>query len=73
MKFFKRVRAAFLAARIEYHWWLILLCRKRGEKWIGRGEPLGSKRLLRLNERADFHGLRAKKHEKEYEILYISP
>ena len=71
MKLHKRIRAALLAARIEYHWWFILRYRKRGEKWIANGEPLDSKRLLRLNERLNFHGLRAKKYEKCYETLSI--
>ena len=71
MKLHKRIRAAVLAARIEYHWWFILSCRKRGEKMIERGEPLDSRRLLRLNERTNFHGLRAEKHAKRYEMLYI--
>ena len=73
MKLYKRIRAALLAARIEYHWWFVLRCRKKGEKWLSRGEPLSSGRLLRLNKRMDFHGLRAKKHEKNYEMLYILP
>ena len=64
MKLYKRIRAALLAARIEYHWWFILYYRKRGEKWIDHGEPLNSKRLLRLNDRANVHGLRARKNEK---------
>ena len=72
MKFHKRIRAALLAARIEYHWWFVLYCRKRGEKWLRRGEPLNSERMLRLNDRANFHGLRAREHEKHYESLYIS-
>ena len=72
MKLQKRISAALLAARIEYHWWFILRYRKRGEKLIGRGEPLTSRRMLRLNDRANFHGLRAKKCEKRYETLYIS-
>lgn len=71
MKLQKRIRAALLAARIEYHWWFVLCCRKRGENLIDRGEPLNSKRLLRLNERADYHGLRAKKYEKCYESFYF--
>ncbi|MBR6739412.1 MAG: hypothetical protein IKL99_07030 [Oscillospiraceae bacterium] len=73
MKLHKRIRAALLAARIEYHWWFILHYRKRGENWVGCGEPLNTKRLLRLSKRADFHGLCAKKHEKDYEMLYVSP
>lgn len=71
MKLHKRIRAALLAARIEYHWWFILRYRKLGENWIGRGEPLSSDRLLRLNDRVNFHGLRAKKYEKRYENLGI--
>lgn len=72
MNLHKRIRAALLAARIEYHWRFILYYRKLGEKWLDRGEPLNSKRLLRLNDRANFHGLRAKKYEKYYETHYIS-
>ena len=71
MKLHKRIRAALLAARIEYHWWFVLCYRKRGEKLLGCGEPLNSKRMLRLNGRANFHGLRARKYEKCYESLYI--
>ena len=71
MKLYKRIRAAFLAARIEYHWWFVLYYRKRGEKWIDRGEPLNSKRLLRLNDRANCYGLRAREYEKCYENLHI--
>ena len=67
----KRIRAALLAARIEYHWWFIMFYRKRGENLIGRGEPLTSKRILRLNDRVNFHGLRAKKYEKCYENFDI--
>ena len=69
MKLHKRIRAALLAARIEYHWWFVLFYRRRGEKWLGCGEPLNSKRMLRLNDKVNFHGLRAKKQEKRYEIL----
>ena len=72
MKLHKRIRAALLAARIEYHWWFILYYQKRGEKLIGRGEPLTSKRLLCLNDRANFHGLRAGKYKKSLESLNIS-
>ena len=71
MKLHKRIRAALLAARIEYHWRFVLHYRKRGEKWLDRGEPLNSKRLLRLNARANFHGLRARNYEKCYENLFI--
>ena len=71
MKLHKRIRAALLAARIEYHWWFILYYRKWGEKRLVRGEPLNSKRLLRLNDRANFHGLRAREYEKFYENLCI--
>lgn len=71
MKRHKRIRAAMLAARIEYHWWFVLYYRKRGENLIGRGEPLNSKRILRLNDRVNFHGLRARKYEKCYENLRI--
>ena len=73
MKLHKRIRAALLAARIEYHWWFIRYYRKRGENLIGSGEPLTSKRMLRLNDRANFHGLRARKYEKCYEDLCIAP
>lgn len=72
MKLRKRIRAAVLAARVEYHWWFILYYRKRGENLIGRGEPLNSERVLRLNDRVNFHGLRARKYEKCYETLHIS-
>lgn len=71
MKRHKRIRAAMLAARIEYHWWFVLYYRKRGENLIGRGEPLNSKRILRLNDRVNFHGLRARKYERCYENLHI--
>ena len=71
MKLHKRIRAALLAARIEYHWWFVLFYRRRGEKWIDGGEPLNSKRMLRLNGRANFHGLRARKYEKRYEIFEL--
>lgn len=73
MKHHKRIRAALLAARIEYHWWFVLYYRKRGEKLLGCGEPLNSQRMLRLNGRANFHGLRARKYEKCYESLQVSP
>ncbi len=72
MRLHKRVRAALLAARIEYHWWFILHYRKRGEKRIDCGEPLNSKRMLRLNDRVNFHDLCAKKYERCYENLRIS-
>ena len=71
MKLHKRTRAALLAARIEYHWWFVLHYRKRGENLIDRGEPLNSRRLLRLNDRANFHGLRARICEKRYEEFHI--
>lgn len=73
MNLYKRIRAALLAARIECRWRYILYCRRRGENWIGRGEPLTSKRLLRLNDRINYHALRAKNYEKRYEMLYIPP
>ena len=73
MNLHKRIRAALLAAHIEYHWRLILYYRKRGEKLLERGEPLGSTRLLRLNDRANYHGLNARKYEKRYKILHVSP
>ena len=71
MKLHKRIRAALLAARIEYHWWFILYYRRRGEKMIDCGEPLNSKRLLRLNDRANCYSLRAREYEKCYETLHI--
>ena len=64
--------AALLAAQIEFHWWMILRCRRRGERWIGSGEPLSSKRLLRLNERINRHGVIAKAYEREYEERFVS-
>lgn len=73
MNLHKRIRAVVLAARIEYHWWFILHYRKRGKNLLDWGEPLDSKRLFRLNDRLDFHGLRAKKYEKSYETLSILP
>ena len=71
MKLHKRIRAALLAARIEYHWWFVLYFRKRGEKLLDCGEPLNSPRMLRLNDQANFHGLRARKYEKCYESLQV--
>lgn len=71
MNLHKRIRAALLAARIEYHWWFIRCYRKRGERWLDHGETLHSDRLLRLNDRINFHGLRVKHYEKNYETRYI--
>ena len=72
MKLNKRIRAAMLAARIEYHWWFVLYYRKKGESLLDRGEPLNSNRLLRLNDRANYHGFSARKCEKCYENLHAS-
>ena len=68
----KKLKAALLAARIEYHWWFILRCRKRGERWLSGGEPLSSKRLLRLSRRIDRHGLKVRQYGRFYETHYLS-
>lgn len=69
----KKWKALLLAARIEYHWWFILRYRRLGERWMARGEPLSSGRLLRLSRRIDHHGLKAKQYERFYETHYIHP
>lgn len=68
----KKLQAALLAARIEYHWWFILRGRKLGERWLRGCEPLNSPRMLRLNRRIDRHGLTARRCEARYEALFVT-
>ena len=71
MKTKEQIAALILAARIEYHWWLIQLYRKYGERLIKAGERLDSGRMLRLNCRANCHGSAAKACERKYELFYV--
>lgn len=73
MKIQNRVRAFFLAARIEYHWHHILRHRKKGCRLLAEGMPLNCDRMLRLNRRIVRHSVLAKQQEKYYELHFVSP
>ncbi len=73
MKFQNRLKAFFMAARIEYHWHCILRGRKKADRLLSRGAALNCERLLRLNRRLMRHGLMAKRQEKAYEGMFCSP
>lgn len=53
----KQVKAKWLAIKIELHWAYILWCRKRGNNLLDKGEPLNSKRMLKLARKIDHHGI----------------
>ena len=73
MKFQNRLKAFFMAARIEYHWHCILRGRKQADRLLARGAALNCERMLRLNRRLMHHGLMAKKQEKAYEVMFCDP
>lgn len=72
MKLRDKLNAAVTAARIECHWWFILLYRKRGCRMLQKDVPLGSCRLLRLSRRIDRHGLAAVKLEDRYKNRWVA-
>lgn len=58
-----------LAVKIEWHWWHIMRDRRCGNRLIDRGEPLTSKRLIRLSKRITRHGISALAFTQKYENL----
>ena len=73
MKIQNRLKAFFMAARIEYHWRSILRDRKRGDKLLARGAELNCERMLRLNRRMMYHGLLVRQQETAYEAAFLTP
>ena len=71
MKSHGSLKAAVLAATIEYHWSRILYYRKRANKLLAGGAPLNSNRLLRLNHRLMRHGLVTMQKEAYYESHFV--
>ena len=71
MKSHRSLKAAVLAANIEYHWSRILCYRKRADKLLTGGAPLNSNRMLRLNRRLMRHGLATMKKETYYEAHFV--
>lgn len=71
MKSHGSLKAAVLAANIEYHWRRILCYRKQAGKLLAAGAPLNSKRMLRLNQRLMRHGLATMKKEAYYEAHFV--
>lgn len=72
MKIQNRLKAFFMAARIEYHWHCILRGRKQADRLLDRGVALNCQRLLRLNRRLMHHGMQAKQQEKAYEDMFCT-
>lgn len=73
MKSCKTLRAALLAAHIEYHWSHILRLRKQANKLLEHGTPLNSSRMLQLNRRLMRHGLAAMRKQSHYETQFVPP
>ena len=68
----KRLYGFLLAFRIEYHWWYILRCRKRGKGMIESGVALSSPELIKLSQKITGHGMVALRIQDEYEDKVLS-
>ena len=73
MKSYNTLRAALLAAHIEYHWKRILRYRKQANELLEQGTPLNSERMLRLNQQLMHHGLAAMRKQSYYETHFVPP
>lgn len=49
----KKLWMKMLAIKIEWHWYLIMRCRKRGKILLEKGPPYTSDEILRLSKRLD--------------------
>ena len=67
----KQVKAKWLAIKIELHWAYILWCRRRGNNLLDKGEPLNSKRMLKLAQKIDHHGIIVFRLQDLYESHYM--
>ena len=52
---------------MEYHWLFIMRYRKTGNRLLDSGEPLTSKKLIRLSNLITSHGISAIQLQTEYE------
>ena len=50
---YKKLCMKMLAIRIEWHWYLIMRCRKKGKILFEKGPPYTSDEILRLSKRLD--------------------
>ena len=73
MKSHRSLKAAVLAATIEYHWSRILYYRRRANTLLAGGASLNSNRILRLNQRLMRHSLVTMKKEAYYETHFVPP
>ncbi len=60
------IKNLILAALIEYHWHIIMRCRRKEEKMLEHGERLTSSRLMNLTKKIDYHGSKAFAYEDTY-------
>ena len=68
----RQLYGAWLAFRIEYHWWYILRNRKRGIGLIESGVALSSPELIKLSQKITEHGMVALRLQDEYEDKVLS-
>jgi len=68
----KKVYGFMLAFVIEYHWWLIMRYRRRGNHMIESGMALSSPALIKLSRRITRHGMRAFRFQSKYENEVLS-
>ena len=62
-----RIRAAWMAFLIEYHWFWIMRYRHQGERLLENGAPLSSPRLIALTKKIDRHGTKSFCWQDAYE------
>jgi hypothetical protein len=50
---FKSLKIKILAIKIEWYWFFIMRCRKKGKLLFEKGQPYTSDRILKLSKRLD--------------------
>lgn len=66
-----KIRAFFLACRIEYHWWFVLRYRKLFQWLYEHGEAINSEKMLRLNRHFMRHAMVITRSEQMYREKYF--
>ena len=55
-----------------YHWYRVQVLRKKGNRLIAQGEPLTSRRLLKVSHAITEHGLKAIAYEEQVYPIALS-
>lgn len=66
---YKKLRMKILAIKIEWYWYLIMRCRKKGKILLEKGPPYTTDEILRLSKRLDRHCNSVWQLEHKYKSL----